>query len=222
MPRYFAGRKILVKAQVGSLEGSDDYMRYIGGAADKFVTHNATLVGMEEETKSFIVEVDGKDDGPLKVPIKETLELNQPHRFALDVKGDIVLEDSLIFATKGKAEKAKLIEMALKLAPLVRTLDFNAPDCFQKQLEAIKIIRGCLDFIANNVGTEKIMHADRATTGNVGKLSLHGQGNCHGCSSVIGSYLYHFAPLLGLDVKYRSGFSFHGNNERAHPTMDRH
>ena len=66
------------------------------------------------------------------------------------------------------------------------------------------------------------MHPDRETTGHVGKLSLRGQGNCHGCSSVIGSYLYHFAPLLGLDVKYRSGFSYHAPGERAHPTMDKH
>ena len=55
------------------------------------------------------------------------------------------------------------------------------------------------------------MHPDRETTGHVGALSLRGQGNCHGCSSVIGSYLYHFAPLLGLDVKYRSGFSYHNS-----------
>ena len=66
------------------------------------------------------------------------------------------------------------------------------------------------------------MHADRATTGHVGKLSLHGQGNCHGCSSVIGSYLYHFAPLLGLDVKYRSGYSIHAPTDVIHPTVDKH
>ena len=66
------------------------------------------------------------------------------------------------------------------------------------------------------------MHSDRAVTGNVGKLSLRGQGSCHGCSSVIASYLYHFAPLLGLDVKYRSGFSYHAPGEQAHHTMDKH
>ena len=88
------------------------------------------------------------------------MELNQPHIFGLDVKNDIVLEDSLIFATKGHSEKAKLIEMAIKLAPLVRHLDFNAQDCFEKQIDAIKIIRSCLDFIANNVGDEKIINIE--------------------------------------------------------------
>ena len=129
------------------------------------------------------------------------------------MKGDIVLEDSLIFATKGNSEKAKLIEMAFKLAPIIEKLDFTAPDCYDRQIEAIKVIRNCLDFIANNVGDDKIMHVDRAVTGNVGKLSLRGQGSCHGCSSVIGSYLHHFAPLLGLDVKYRSGTSNHNEGK---------
>ena len=69
------------------------------------------------------------------------------------------------------------------------------------------------------------MHADRPTTGTVGKISLHGQGNCHGCSSVIGSYLLHFSKILGFDVKYRSGYSFHPEeilHDKPHPTMDKH
>ena len=41
-------------------------------------------------------------------------------------------------------------------------------------MEAIRVIRSCLDFVGNNVGTEKIMDPSRATTGHVGKLSLHG------------------------------------------------
>lgn len=85
------------------------------------------------------------------------------------------------------------------------------------------MIRGCLDFIANNVGDKKIMHPDREITGNVGKLSMKGQGSCHGCSSVIASYLYYFSELLGFDVKYRSGLSYHGTlGELAHPHKDRH
>ena len=132
----------------------------------------------------------------------------------IDYKGDIKLEDSLIFATKGKAEKAKLIEMAFKLAPLVATLDFTTPDCFEKQLACIRMIRSCLDYIANNVGKEKIMHTSRATTGTAGKISLRGQGNCRGCSSTMGSYLYHFAPLLGLDIKYRAGYSYSKPGQR--------
>ena len=105
-------------------------MMYQPMATEKFVTHKAVLVG--REGANFLVEVDGKTDGPLSVPIRETLELNQAHVFSYDVKGDIVLEDSLVFATKGKSEKAKLLEMTFKLAPLVKTIDFcgDADDCF--------------------------------------------------------------------------------------------
>jgi hypothetical protein len=35
-------------------------------------------------------------------------------------------------------------------------------------------MRGCLDFIANNVGDKKIMNPDREVTGHVGKLSMRG------------------------------------------------
>lgn len=146
----------------------------------------------------------------MEVPVDETLLLNQPHRFDTDVNGNIILEDSLIFNIKGHSEKVKLMEMAYKLAPIAAKLDFTQPEeAFKLQVKAIHVIRDCLDFIANNVGDEKIMHKDRPTTGTVGKISLHGQGSCHGCSSVVGSYLYHFSSLLGLDVKYRSGYSFH-------------
>ena len=219
MPRYFAGRDILVRANVNPQVDAANYMMH-DPASDKFATHNARLVG--RDGSNFVVELKGSEQ-PIKVPVAETLEMNQPHVFALDVKGDIVLEDALVFAVKGNSEKAKLMEMALKLAPVVERLDFTAPGCFEVQLEAIRVVRNCLDFIANNVGEEKIMHADRATTGHVGPLSLRGQGSCHGCASVMGSYLYHFAPLLGLDVKYRSGYSHHGRaGDSAHPTMDKH
>ena len=40
---------------------------------------------------------------------------------------------------------------------------------------------------------------------------------------MIASYLYYFSELLGFDVKYRSGLSYHGTpGELAHPTKDRH
>ena len=133
MPRYFAGRPILVKATVETCVSSASYMKYSDQQNERYVTHKATLIGIDPENDTFVVELEGKTDGPLIVPISETLELNQPHEFSLDVKGDIVLEDSLIFATKGLAEKGKLIEMAFKLEPVVRNMNFNnAVDCFDK------------------------------------------------------------------------------------------
>ena len=49
-------------------------MHYDPQSQDKFVTHRATLIGREED--HFIVDIDGKTDGPARVPIQETLMLN--------------------------------------------------------------------------------------------------------------------------------------------------
>lgn len=73
-PRYFPGRPILVKAKVETSKDSANYMLYDPQAAEKFVTHRAHLVGMDGN--DFIVEIDGKTDGPARVPVSETLELN--------------------------------------------------------------------------------------------------------------------------------------------------
>ena len=62
------------------------------------------------------------------MPIKETLELNQPHVFKTDSTGNIVLEDALVFNTKNIMEKSVLIEMCLKLRPIVEKMDFTKPD----------------------------------------------------------------------------------------------
>jgi Fe-S cluster biogenesis protein NfuA len=113
--------------------------------------------------------------------------------------------------------------MALAIAPIVSKMNFDQADCFDYQLEAMTAIRNCCDFIANNVGTNKIMDPLRKVTGTVGKISIKGQGSCHGCSSLIASYLYFFRHLLGIDIKYRSGYSFHAiSGDKIHPTMDKH
>ena len=49
-------------------------MLYDPSVTEKFVTHRAHLIGMEGD--QFIVDVDGKTDGPARVPVKETLLLN--------------------------------------------------------------------------------------------------------------------------------------------------
>ena len=69
MPRYFPGRPILVKAPVELEHDLESYMTYKQASADKFVTHRAQLIGMDPASKTFIVQVDGKEDGPLSVPI---------------------------------------------------------------------------------------------------------------------------------------------------------
>ena len=73
MPRYFPGRPIWVKTNVEIEHDSPNYMQYLANASEKFVTHRATLVGMDQASNTFSVEIDGKTDGPINVPVKETL-----------------------------------------------------------------------------------------------------------------------------------------------------
>ena len=73
MPRYFAGRNILVKAKVELDHDSHNYMAYSPSAAEKFVTHRAILIGGDIAAGKLYVKIDGKEDGPLEVPLAETM-----------------------------------------------------------------------------------------------------------------------------------------------------
>jgi len=76
-------------------------------------------------------------------------------------------------------------------------------------LKCIHAIRKCVNIVTFNKGDVKEVIADREKTGDVGLTGLYGQGNCHGCSSTMAAYLYPFSKVLGIDLKYRGGYSFH-------------
>ena len=65
MPRYFAGRDIIVKATVNPFVGDQNYMMF-DPSQEKYCTHNAKLVG--REGNDFIVQIRGSND-TLKVPV---------------------------------------------------------------------------------------------------------------------------------------------------------
>lgn len=52
------------------------------------------------------------------------------------------------------------------------------------------------------------MEHNRFKVEDIGKMGLFGQGNCHGVSSTMAGFLYPLRDLLGLDLKYRGGYSF--------------
>eukprot|EP00913_Durusdinium_trenchii_P002627 g2433.t1 len=53
-------------------------------------------------------------------------------------------------------------------------------------------------------------------------MACHGQGHCHTVSSTMAAFLFPFAQVLGLDVKYRGGYSWGGVNmgEPADETVE--
>jgi len=82
-------------------------------------------------------------------------------------------------------------------------------ETLETQKECVRVVRKCLDIVSFNKGNEKIVIADREKTGDVGLTAINGQGNCHGCSSTMAAYFYPFQKILGIDLKYRGGYSFH-------------
>mmetsp|Transcript_1114 Transcript_1114/g.2045 ORF Transcript_1114/g.2045 Transcript_1114/m.2045 type:complete len:206 (-) Transcript_1114:97-714(-) len=159
--------------------------------------------------------------GAVRVPFAQVEELNQPHLFSKDIVGNLEFEDGLKCDYSSIDMKAKLYQICFLLEPLVKKLNFNE-DCLETQLECVRVIRGCLDLITFNKGTEKIVVAERHKVGSVAKLALFGQGNCHGCSSLISAFLLPFSKILGIDIKYRGGFSFAGSKERVSNQIERH
>ena len=71
-------------------------------------------------------------------------------------------------------------------------------------------------------GDAKEVLVERFRVGSAGKLALHGQGNCHGVSSTMASFLLPFCQSLGIDLKYRGGMSSgqRNNNIEQHQWLE--
>jgi hypothetical protein len=223
-PRYFAGRaQVLVPWFIQNKQvDAPDYMALSPvptNNGEKFVSHRAQIVKVESD--SMQVQTPGNPD-VIKVPNQDIFNLNQPQFFAKDVVGNTIFEDGLICDYSSVSMKLKMLEIAFKLSPLVKKLDFSQPEeCKKIQLECVRVIRTSLDLITFNKGEVKTVHADRAKTGSVGKLALYGQGNCHGVSSTMAAFLKAFGPILGIDLRYRGGWSFGGGGEISNQ-VERH
>ena len=229
-PRYPAGRRqVLVKHFVKSASPqSANYMEidFKGNAGEKFVSHKAAIKSVNEATGEIVVcdpagaaeaggEAAATSTREVTLQLRDVLELNQPHVFAEDILGNLVFEDGLKCDYRSVDTKLKLIEICFALAPLIGRLDFTQDPlaALDTQLECIRTIRRCLNIVTFDKGEVKTVLADRHKTGTTGKLALNGQGNCHGCSSTMAAFLYPFRNILGIDLKYRGGYSFGGLGE---------
>ena len=213
-PRYFVGRQVLAKLPVKSnIPGSNDFMEPTHGSSEPFVTHKARITAIDGNVATL--------NNEFRVPLNDLMTLNSPHIFAKTVTGALQFEDGLVCDYGSTDFQHKMLEILVELRPFVKRLDF-AEDPLPIQLECIRVIRRTLDFITFDQGDEKTVHGDRARTGDVGKLGMHGQGNCHGSASVMAAYLLPFSELLGFDVKYRGGYSFSGIGDTVNNDIERH
>lgn len=89
---------------------------------EKFISHRAEIVKVEAD--AMHVRTPGSSD-VIKVSNQDIYNLNQPQIFAKDVVGNTVFEDGLICDYSSASMKLKMLEIAFKLSPLVKKLDFS-------------------------------------------------------------------------------------------------
>lgn len=187
---------------------------------ETFVTHLATIEAINGNDVT-VVDPTSNSGERFMVKLDEIERLNQPHIFNKDILGNLVFEDSLKCSYSSKNTKLILYQIAFALKPLVEQLNFGTDSKqvveqnLEVQLNCIHDIRKCVNIVTFNKGDVKEVIADREKTGDVGLTGLYGQGNCHGCSSTMAAYLYPFQKVLGIDLKYRGGYSFHTDPQSA-------
>ena len=222
-PRYFAGRRnILVRAPVNNVSTSAGFMTVDASVSQTtqqlFTTTCTRIVGIDQKRCTVAVRATnqhGQEDKPrlFQVPWADIERLNQPHVFpeSQSNAATFVFEDGLSIDYSSPLVRAKMCEIALKLNPLIKALDFDAsPELVEPmQRKAIRVVRACLD-----IDTFQQANGDRGRDRNkyygnrIEKLAVGGQGHCHTVSSVMASYLWPFSKALLIDVKYRGGFTF--------------
>jgi len=144
------------------------------------------------------------------------LRLNQPQTLPMDSRGGVCLEDGLRIDYRSTLARAKLCEVALALAPIVRELDFGAAAAEHEavQLRAVEAIRNCLDIVTFQRGLDRGRLS--AMCDDAAKFMCRGQGHCHTVTSTMAAALYPFCRVLGLDLKFRGGYSWDAvNNSEA-------
>ena len=216
-PRYFLGRKVLLKTgnsndlepPASSMPADEEETTKIGEITevwDKSVT--CKLDPSDNFGKEIFIEVNKKD----------IVRLNNPQEFYWDNSDKMCLEDGIRCDYRNKLVKAKLVEICFNLSAFVTELDFSS-DCQEQQQEAVRMVRSCLNLTTFQRGVDR---SRLARTDCVGKLAVNGQGHCHGVSSTMAAFLLPLCPLLGLDLKYRSCYTFQPGMATVNNTVDRH
>eukprot|EP01062_Namystynia_karyoxenos_P049471 TRINITY_DN3789_c1_g1_i1.p1 TRINITY_DN3789_c1_g1~~TRINITY_DN3789_c1_g1_i1.p1 ORF type:complete len:1109 (+),score=301.27 TRINITY_DN3789_c1_g1_i1:78-3329(+) len=218
-PRYWAGRNVLARVQGVNphFRDAEYYMCLDPGCGGRsFVTHRAVLAECAPAAAQWAVRVPQKGGGEqtVAVPREELLALNQPQEFRTDHKGRLELEDGLRCSYESSLVRAKLLHIAFALRPIVAQLDFSgeAEQTWRLQRDALRIMRRCLDLttFADGLDRRRIGRTD-----DVGKMACYGQGQCHGCSSTMAAFMLPFCAALGIDLRYRGGWTFGEGHDRS-------
>ena len=189
-PRYFPGRQVLV-----TLDGED------AEEEEEDAIKVARITEVTGESVRFEVEGErGALDGQLSH--NRLAWLNQPHEFHFQDSKKLRLEEGIICDYETPLVRAKLVEICLKLGPIVAQMDFKrASECASLQKEAISKLHSCLNIISFQSGVDRSRVARSRC---VGELAVRGQANCSGLAGTLAAFLLPFAPTLGIDLRYRA------------------
>jgi hypothetical protein len=223
--RYFAGqRNILVRAPVENLSSSPAFLTIPSGHRKKgeksnnllYTTLWTQIINIEKEVCVVNIESTnscGKSVKPYRLRVKksEIERMNQPQLFPKSPRNDTayIFEDGLCIDYKSPIVRAKMCEISIRLSDLVRELDFDV--CTEritlKQIEAIHIIRDCIDmntFQKDNGTRER--NRERYCGNDIGRFAVFGQGHCHTVTSVMAAFLWPFSKgnndMFLLESKY--------------------
>ena len=241
-PRYFPGRKVLIKASELERVYSADT------SAEGGITKIAKIVEVSDNNCTVALDPYENYGREIKVEVArdDIITLNNPHIFHVEQTGKFAFEDGIHCDYRKKIVKAKVIEIGFQLSKLISKLNFLSPDCVETQRAALVKLRSCLNLITFQSGVDRsrVSRSDCA-----GRLAIYGQvgagtinsqyydkpcptsrvfiinpqGHCHGVSSTMASFLLPYSPLLGLDLKYRGVYTFENGEERkANNSVERH
>jgi hypothetical protein len=235
--RYLPGRQVLIETNVFASTPPgwspygyhDDVNRKIG-TYDKTgpvaVTHRATLVGEDPQNKNnFLVNVDGKTDGPVSVPKEMVYRHNHPHQLDpsnihSDTKRTIPWGGNWQIDYASPLAKAKLCEIALKMDEHVQKLDFTklfSDSVIDRSSKTVEIQKKCNELVFRSIDMryprddgQPFTDAGRCVQGerDVARQAIRGTGMCVQQSCVYGALLMPFMEILGIDGQYRSGNCF--------------
>lgn len=165
-PRYYPGRRVLMKTQ------DNDEL------ANERTTNGITKIGEITSVNDKFCEITldpfenyGKDLR-YEVQRNELIFLNNPQRFHIEPTGKYAFEDGLHCSYEDKLVKAKLIEICFQLNKLVSKLNFFEKNCLELQKEAVLKIRSCLNLITFQSGVDRSRFS---RSDNVGKMAVNGQ-----------------------------------------------
>ena len=237
-PRFFEGRSVLVKAPVCPIPSDSAFLMYKGNPhARLYSTWRGRITNLRKGAAKIEVSIPayGRPNLPYRMQLSpdQLAEWNNGQQFPRGVvAGRLLLEDGLWVDYTKKITKAKLWDIARRLAPLAESIDFkDAETCIKVQKQVIQVVHKCVDMITFQRGDVDVLTRDgqhtrarsRYVGDDIGRLAAGGQGHCHTTSSTMAAMLLPFCGIFGIDLKYRGG-STHGRYDNApvHNSTEHH